>query len=91
MLTCVILVIYACCLGEVPWDIKWLGLGLVARLITNLLNLHKAVFVLRCVHVCNRENTITELQTLLLDLLSERAQMLLKQPNFEVCSARDQP
>ena len=63
----------------------------VARLVTNIQKLHKAMFVLRCVHVCNRENTITELQTLLLDLLSERAQMLLKQPSFEVCSARDQP
>ena len=31
-----------------------------------------------------RENTITELQTLILDLLSERAQMLLQEPNFEV-------
>ena len=74
-----------CGQGEVPWDTKWLGLGLVAKLITNLLNLHKAVFVLHCVHVCNRENTITELQSLLLDLLSERAQILLKQPSFEVC------
>ena len=67
--------------------------GKVARLITDLLKLHKAMFVLHCVHVhvCNRENTITELQTLLLDLLSERAQMLLKQPSFEVCSAHDWP